>query len=353
MKTIFKTLALGLLLIAVASCEKHDPFDENTITGAVGPEAYWTIESSMVKAGGTMGFVGQYYSTVAQIDRSEVWYELFEKEDKLVTASLIKAFTYSQTSNTTNQKRMLQTIASYEHSEDLWSDSLRAYVLEGSFPVSNTLAPISWVQPKDLEGFDKNLHAYFGENYAAEFKAGVTAKMNPSENERNYAAYMNVLQGLSLMGDTIVTPNGDRMPYVQWLTDSTFNANTNTWNKFFKKNDTIWSKTIFDTLGMKIDSTVKKVNIGTNRNPIIVDSTFYDTTYITKGKYESHVYVYDQILHAIDSVWENHVTFYDLIQGADGYSIEYQRNYYINAELRIYDEKGTYSKTDAKEIGIN
>ena len=46
MKTIFKTLALGLLLIAVASCEKHDPFDENTITGAVGPEAYWTIESS-------------------------------------------------------------------------------------------------------------------------------------------------------------------------------------------------------------------------------------------------------------------------------------------------------------------
>ena len=353
MKTIFKTLALGLLLIAVASCEKHDPFDENTITGAVGPEAYWTVESSMVKAGGTMGFVGQYYSTVAQIDRSEVWYELFEKEDKLVTASLIKAFTYSQTSNTTNQKRMLQTIASYEHSEDLWSDSLRAYVLEGSFPVSNTLAPISWVQPKDLEGFDKNLHAYFGENYAAEFKAGVTAKMNPSENERNYAAYMNVLQGLSLMGDTIVTPNGDRMPYVQWLTDSTFNANTNTWNKFFKKNDTIWSKTIFDTLGMKIDSTVKKVNIGTNRNPIIVDSTFYDTTYITKGKYESHVYVYDQILHAIDSVWENHVTFYDLIQGADGYSIEYQRNYYINAELRIYDEKGTYSKTDAKEIGIN
>jgi outer membrane protease len=63
--------------------------------------------------------------------------------------------------------------------------------------------------------------------------------------------------------------------------------------------------------------------------------------------------VYPQIKDDIDSVWENHVTFYDLIQGADGYSIEYQRNYYINAELRIYDEKGTYSKTDAKEIGIN
>lgn len=348
MKTIFKTLALGLLLVAAASCEKHDPFDENTITGAVGPETYWTIESSMVKAGESMGFTGQYYSTVAKIDHSEVWYELFEKEDKLVTASLIKAFTYSHTSNTTNQKRMLQTIQSYAHSEDLWSDSLRAYILTGRFPVSNTLSPISWVQPKDLNGFDKNLHAYFGENFATEFKAGVTAKMNPTADERNYAAYMNVLQGLSLLTDTITTPNGDQMPYVQWMTDSTFNANTNTWNKFFKKNDTIWSKVNFDTIGFQVDSTPIKQG----RPPVIVGYE-YDTTYITKPWVDEVIEVYPQIKHALDSVWENHVTFYDLILGADGYSIEYQRNYYINAELRIYDEKGTYSKTDSKEIGIN
>jgi hypothetical protein len=52
----------------------HDPFDKNTITGAIGPHAYWTIESSMVKAGESMGFVGQYYSTVDKdyIDLSEV-----------------------------------------------------------------------------------------------------------------------------------------------------------------------------------------------------------------------------------------------------------------------------------------
>ena len=243
---------------------------------------------------------------------------------------------------------MLQTIASYEHSEDLWSDSLRAYVIEDRFPVSNTLAPISWVQPKDLEGFDKNLHAYFGENFAAEFKAGVTAKMNPSEDERNYAAYMNVLQGLSLLGDTMVTPNGDKMPRLAWITDSTFNANTNTWNKFFKKNDTIWSKVNFDTIGFQVDSTPIKQG----RPPVIVGYK-YDTTYITKPWVDQVVEVYPQIKHALDSVWENHVTFYDLILGADGYSIEYQRSYYINAELRIYDEKGTYSKTDAKEIGIN
>ena len=349
MKTIFKTLALGLLLVSVASCERHDPFDENTITGAVGPETYWTVESSMVKAGESMGFTGQYYSTVAKIDHSEVWYELFEKEDKLVTASLIKAFTYSYTSNTTNQKRMLQTIQSYAHSEDLWSDSLRAYVINDRFPVSNTLSPISWVQPKDLDGFDKNLHAYFGENFATEFKAGVTAKMNPSEDERNYAAYMNVLQGLSHLTDTITTPNGDQMPYVQWMTDSTFNANTNAWVKGFKVNDTIWSKTLFDTVGMDV-----KLKFTTSGRPPKQDTTwYYDTTYLTKPQMEKVNYVWPQIKNDIDSVWKNHITFYDLILGADGYSIEYQRSYYINAELRIYDEKGTYSKTDSKEIGIN
>ena len=349
MKTIFKTLALGLLLITIASCEKHDLFDENTITGAVGPETYWTIESSMVKAGESMGFTGQYYSTVAKIDHSEVWYELFEEEYKLVTASLIKAFTYSVTGNTTSQKRMLQTIQKYEHSEDLWNDSLRAYILTDKFPVSNTLSPISWVQPKDLEGFDKNLNAYFGESFAAEFKAGVTAKMNPTADERNYAAYMNVLQGLSLLGDTIVTPNGDLMPYIKWMTDSAFNANTNTWNKFFKKNDTIWSKVNFDTVGIQIDTTFKT----TGRPPKQDTTWIYDTTYLTKPWVDKVEYVYPQITHALDSVWENHVTFYDLILGADGYTIEYKRDYYINAELRVYDEKGNYSKTDAKKIGIN
>ena len=349
MKTIFKTLALGLLLITIASCEKHDLFDENTITGAVGPETYWTIESSMVKAGESMGFTGQYYSTVAKIDHSEVWYELFEEEYKLVTASLIKAFTYSVTGNTTSQKRMLQTIKSYKHSEDLWNDSLRAYILTDKFPVSNTLSPISWVQPKDLEGFDKNLNAYFGESFAAEFKAGVTAKMNPTADERNYAAYMNVLQGLSLLGDTIVTPNGDLMPYIKWMTDSAFNANTNTWNKFFKKNDTIWSKVNFDTVGIQIDTTFKT----TGRPPKQDTTWIYDTTYLTKPWVDKVEDVYPQIKHALDSVWENHVTFYDLILGADGYTIEYKRDYYINAELRVYDEKYNYSKTDAKKIGIN
>lgn len=365
MKTIFKTLALGLLLMTVASCEKHDPFDENTITGAVGPETKWDIASSMIKAGESMEFTGQYYSTVADnyIDHSEVWYELFEKEDKLVSAALIKAFSYSYTSNTTAQKRMLQTIQSYPHSEDLWNDTLHAYVLADKFPISYTLSPVSWAQPKDTNGFTKNLHAYFGENFATEFKQGLTAKMNPSAEERHYGAYMNVINGLGLLTDTILTPNGDRMRYVDWMIDSTFNANTNEWQRFFKQIDTIWSKENFDTLGFRIDTSFTLKGRPPKRDTVWK----YDTVHIVKPWLVSTTEVYPQIKQALDSVWENHVSFYDLILGADGYSIEYKREYYINAELRIYDKKGfdpakhqdgaytggTYSKTDAKEIAIN
>ena len=245
---------------------------------------------------------------------------------------------------------MLQTIAKYNHSEDMWSDSLHAYVLTDKFPISNTLAPISWVQPKDLKDFDKNLNAYFGQDFAKNFKDSLTrTKMNDGD-KRHYAAYMNVLQGLSHLTDTILTPNGDRMPYVQWITDSTYNANTATWVRDFKQIDTIWSKTDFDTLNTIIRDTFK---VTTNRYGK-KDTTYYtDTTYVLHPIMVETNYVYDQIVHAIDSVWENHVTFQDLIYGSEGYSIEYKREYYINAELRIYDEKGTYSKTDSKEININ
>ena len=80
MKTKFQILTLGLLMLGFASCEKHDFFDEDTITGKVGPETYWTVESSAVKAGESMGFTAQYYSSVTGIDHSEVWYDLHMKK---------------------------------------------------------------------------------------------------------------------------------------------------------------------------------------------------------------------------------------------------------------------------------
>ena len=375
MKTKFQILTLGLLMLGFASCEKHDFFDEDTITGKVGPETYWTVESSAVKAGESMGFTAQYYSSVAGIDHSEVWYDLHMKEDKLISCALIKAISYSVGSNVTEQQRVLQTIQSYAHSEDYWvgkdvnnvlsenpDAKINAYVLKDAFPVSGTLAMVSWVQPKDTVGFAKNLNAYFGADVSTTFKAGLTAKLNNGD-ERNYAAYMQAFQGLGLMTDSTTANQRDTMPYLEWITDSTFDANSASWKKHFKQYDSVFSTTNFDTIIVKMDTdwNIKRKDTVFHHmewNPITEtwDSAFWkkiDTVWSITPWFDHMEYVYDGIKERIDRVWQDSVSFMDLIQGADGYAVEYQKSFFINAELRVYDNNGTYSKTDSKQITIN
>lgn len=375
MKTKFQILTLGLLMLGFASCEKHDFFDEDTITGKVGPETYWTVESSAVKAGESMGFTAQYYSSVTGIDHSEVWYDLHMKEDKLISCALIKAISYSVGSNVTEQQRVLQTIQSYAHSEDYWVGKdvnnvlsedpdarVNAYVLKDAFPVSGTLAMISWVQPKDTVGFAKNLSAYFGADIPTTFKAGLTEKLNNGD-ERNYAAYMQAFQGLGLMTDSTTANQRDTMPYLEWITDSTFDANSASWKKHFKQYDSVFSTTNFDTIIVKMDTdwNIKRKDTVFHHmewNPITEtwDSAFWkkiDTVWSITPWFDHMEYVYDGIKERIDRVWQDSVSFMDLIQGADGYAVEYQKSFFINAELRVYDNNGTYSKTDSKQITIN
>ena len=375
MKTKFQILALGLLMLGVASCEKHDFFDEDTITGQVGPEAYWTVESSAVKAGESMGFTAQYYSSVTGIDHSEVWYSLYMKEEKSVSCALIKAVSYSIASSVVEEQRVLQTIQSYPHSEDLWvgkdtsmivadkpDASVNAYVLKDAFPISGTLSMVTWSKPTDTVGFAKNLTAYFGADLPTTFKAELTAKMNNGD-ERNYNAYMQAFQGLGLLTDSTTANMRDTMPYLQWITDSTFDANSASWVKHFKQNDSVFSTTEFDSIILALDTNwnIKRKDTVFHHmewNPITQtwDSAFWksiDTTMAITPKFDHMEYVYDDIKERIDRVWNDSITFMDLILGADGYAVDYQKSYYINAELRVYDNDGTYSKTDAKEISIN
>lgn len=374
MKTKFQIVALGLLVLGFASCEKHDFFDEDTITGHVGPEAYWTVESSAVKAGESMGFTAQYYSSVTGIDHSEVWYDLYMKEEKSVSCALIKAVSYSVASSVVEQQRVLQTIQSYPHSEDLWvgkdtgmvvadkpDASVNAYVLKDAFPISGTLSMVSW-KPADTVGFAKNLKAYFSEDLPTTFKAELTAKLNNGD-ERNYNAYMQAFQGMGLMTDSTTANMRDTMPYLEWITDSTYDANSASWVKHFKQNDSVFSTTHFDSIILAVDTNwnIKRKDTVFHHmewNPITQtwDSAFWksiDTTMTVTPKFDHMEYVYDDIKERIDRVWNDSITFMDLIQGADGYAVEFQRSYYINAELRVYDKDGTYSKTDAKEISIN
>ena len=59
------------------------------------------------------------------------------------------------------------------------------------------------------------------------------------------------------------------------------------------------------------------------------------------------------VMDSMNYYWDQ-VTFDQLIQATDGtYDVTYNRNYSLDAELRVYDVEGTYSKTVSKEIVVN
>lgn len=284
MKKVFNILAVATLVVAFASCEKHDFFDENTITGAVGPEAYWEIESSAVKAGGEMGFTAQYYSSVTDIDHSEAWYSISETVGKTVNCSWL---TYSETSSVKTMKRVLQFISEYPHYEEYWNDSLHAYTFSAAFPVSGTLSPIAWVQPTEFDS--AKMVSYFGETYMQDFKDAVKEKMT-------FAVYKNKYTELGFMED------------FKLYTDSSYD-----WN-------------------ISSDSTVAK---------------YYHFPLDNEGN------VQPWVMDSMNYYWDK-VTFDQLVLNTEGkYDVTYKRDYSIDAELRVYDVEGTYSKTVSKSIVIN
>jgi hypothetical protein len=207
-------ITVYLLLLGTASCiEKHDFFDENVITGNIGPQAYWEVASSTVSAGSSMPFEVQYYTTAEAIDHSEVWYNIIETQEKTVSCPWVTSFTYSVNSTRSEEKRISQKIQEYPHALAAWSDSLHAYVLKADFPISNTLSRFTW-KP---EVFDyDNMETYFGTGFMEQFKDSL-------HNLMKYADYKKMLLGMGLMED------------FKQYTDSTRDINSDEWIYHFPK----------------------------------------------------------------------------------------------------------------------
>lgn len=267
MKNIFNKIVFfaiyGLMFIALSSCEKHDFFDENAITGNVGPQAYWEIGSSTVSAGSEMSFVAQYYSTVADIDHSEVWYNITEVQEKNVTCSWVTSFTYSISSITSEQKRIAQKIKEYPHSLAVWSDSLRAYSFEGSFPVSGTLKPFAWVKP---DVFDSTkMDTYFGIGYMQQFKDSLYSLMK-------FADFKNMMLGLSLLEN------------FKQYTDSSFDINSNGYVYHFPKDQ---------SGNTPVPEAIKNLYDGITFKQLIEGSSGYNVEYKRTYFIEARMRVYD------------------------------------------------------------
>jgi len=205
LKRIVPFMACCFLLATFNSCEKHDFFDEHLITGEVGPQAYWEVGSSTVRAGSNVSFVAQYYSTVSKIDYSEVWYSVSEKLTKSVSCPWLTSFSYSYTSETIEEKRISQKVAEYPHSQTVLSDSLRAYVFEDEFPLSGTLSVFSWRKPEQFDS--ARMNTYFGDGFMEHFKDSLYDLMQ-------FADFQRMLLGMGLLEDFKI------------YTDSTEDVNT-------------------------------------------------------------------------------------------------------------------------------
>lgn len=262
-------IILALAAISLIACDKHDFFDEQTITGEVGPQAYWEISSSAVAAGQSLGFKLQYYTSVkeASIDRSEAWYNLTENIERQVTCPWVTSFTYSVSSSTAEEKRVEQKIMVYPHSESLWNDSLHAYYLEGSFPVSSTLVPFSWASPAQFDA-DKMVQ-YFGNGFMEHFKDSLMPKMK-------YADYRSMMIGLGLVDD-----------FMQY-TDSTYDLNSNSWVRHFK-----WNADSTDTPVPADLEALYRDSVSFDRLIFNSAENNYSVSYVRKYNVRSVIRVYD------------------------------------------------------------
>jgi len=291
MKTI-NFIFLSLLAVALLSaCARHDFIDDISITGAIGPQAYWSVESSMVSAGSDMSFAVQYYTTNKEvsIDKSEVWYNITETIEKKVSCPWVTTDNaFSISSNETEEKRVSQKIKEYSHSLAVWTDSIHAYTFEDKFPVSNTLSTFPW--PAGPNEFDSTkMKAYFGENYMEFFKDSLKIRMK-------HADYKKMMTEMPIVGN----PEKPFLVDFKQYTDSVFNVNTDKWEYVFHK----------DANGIR-------------SVPVEISAKF-------------------------DSI-----PFDRLIKGASGYEVEYKRTYSMKAVLRVYDTRGVYGTTETKEISIN
>lgn len=291
-------------------------------------EIYWDLVKKEVQSGNSVPFWAQYDSK-DKIDHTEIWYDINEVVlRKAATSGLISSIKYEYTDTVITIRKELDQVKDFAHSELLWDASVQANHLSGEFPLQlhdSLLSSTIYSMPRDTE----DLAWYLGTEFPKAFKDNLTPKMN-------YSAFTQVFRGLGLIEEE----------YLDWMTDSTFDANSARWIKDFKQYDTIWSTTNFDTLDVYIDSTMKI----TGRPPHRDTTWIYETIYVTKPWLEDVVYVHDQIMDRVNRVWRDSVTFLNLIIGDEGYNFTYQREYVLNTEYRVYGENDNVLKNSDSKI---
>ncbi len=234
MKKILKKIIFPLSVIfLLTSCEINDTVDNIARIGQVAPHVFWELPSNSVNAGSEVAFYAQYYAIGnTEIDHLEVWYDVNENTQTMVSCPLVTTFKYNISTNKTTQIREFQKIASYPHNVNSWDSIKKAYILNTTFPTSRTLRTVEWKEVKTFE--ETKFNSYFPASFATQFKDSLYKLLKVAD-------FRKIMVSLNVTSDV----------EFKAFTDSTFNNNSGAYDYFIKTGKVAELKTKYDGIQFK------------------------------------------------------------------------------------------------------
>ena len=303
-------------------------------------EIYWNLLTYDAQSGTNIPFTAEYDSK-EDIEHTEIWYDVNEVEIRYAECPIFN-FQYADTINTQHQQSA--KAKDFAHNQSLYSEAVGAYSLADNFPVHLPGSLLSSIFVNDFTSAEA-VNKYAGDDFPKKFKEKLQSTMD-------YADYRYIFLRLGLMDYSLCANNRDTMPYLDWMIDSTYNANSNSWEWYIKQYDSIFSTTNIDTYYTYDTIWDVKYNRGTGT---------YDTLGIKEIiEYATHVpafdhmeYVYPQIMERVNQTWNDSVSFLDLIASYNGYSFTYDKHYLLNTEFHVCGKDNRLLKqSDVKTISV-
>lgn len=303
-------------------------------------EIYWNLLTYDAQSGTNIPFTAEYDSK-EDIEHTEIWYDVHELEIRHAECPIFN-FQYADTINTQHQQSA--KAKDFAHNQSLYSEAVGAYSLADNFPVHLHDSLLSSIFVNDFTSAEA-VNKYAGDDFPKKFKEKLQSTMD-------YADYRYIFLRLGLMDYSICANNRDTMPYLDWMIDSTYNANSNSWEWQIKQYDSIFSTTNIDTYYTYDTIWDVKYNRGTGT---------YDTLGIKEIiEYATHVpafdhmeYVYPQIMERVNQTWNDSVSFLDLIASYNGYSFTYDKHYLLNTEFHVCGKDNRLLKqSDVKTVSV-
>lgn len=354
MKLQYKLGLVALGAVAMSSCAKHDIIDNIAPVGQEVPTAYWQLNSTVCKAGEEFGFQGKYSTTDPRTPvKSQVWYQIVRTEEASVLSKLGGAsLGYTHKVSSTDTIRTYQPMATFPHSAAVWDG--REYILDGTVPVSRTLAPVKWA---DISTWDQeNFDSYYPAGFAEGFLKTVIGYLTDEATADNY---YNSLRSVYISYDfsnEIMQANG--FPAVD-QNNATAEKSDLWFSTTEASDDALVGYYYYTVEGDK--NVVHEISIEENEN---------FTAAPTYPVYKSAPWVfcrYDDnagaIVSSVRTEWLpkfrallETIPFQDWIYDASNacYKVDFSRTYQLNAQFRVYDDLDNEGRAyDVLTITVN